>query len=144
MKPSLAGDAAVVFESIDQAFGDLVRRQRCALGLSQAELAHHLGLTVQQVQDIERGVQRAPASLVARIARLAADGVLPPRHARDRFHDETGAVPVMTGLVDDFTAIHSPRLRRALLSLLHEDGGGPRPGVPPLAAGDAREMRHWV
>ena len=135
-----------MFDPIDQAFGDLVRRQRNALGLSQSELAQRLGVTLQQIQDIEHGVQKAAGSLVIRIARLGLDGVVHPPLAIDDgltsdAPPEPGALP---GLIEDFSAIRSPRVRRALLSLLNDGGGGGRPqAAPPAAYAVAREMRRW-
>jgi predicted ATPase/transcriptional regulator with XRE-family HTH domain len=41
-------------------FGDLLRRQRRAAGLTQEELAERSGLSVRGIADLERGVRRAP------------------------------------------------------------------------------------
>lgn len=134
-----------MFDPIDQAFGDLVRRQRNALGLTQAELAQRLGVSLQQIQDIEHGVQKAAGSLVIRIARLGLDGTVHPPLAIDNPAPEPPCeARVLTGLVEDFSAIRSPRVRRALLSLLEQGGGGGlRQGVPPAPAHALGEMRRW-
>ncbi|MEM9287306.1 MAG: helix-turn-helix transcriptional regulator [Pseudomonadota bacterium] len=46
---------------IDIHVGQQVRKRRKALGLSQTALAKHLGLTFQQVQKMEKGVNRIGA-----------------------------------------------------------------------------------
>ena len=134
-----------MFDPIDQAFGDLVRRQRNALGLSQVELAHRLGVPAQQIQDIEHGVVKAAGSLVIRIARLGLDGrPQPPLAIDDLAPPRVSAATRLSELVSDFTAVRSPRVRRALLALLRDGGGdGPRHGAPPAAVGAPREMSRW-
>jgi transcriptional regulator with XRE-family HTH domain len=134
-----------VFDPIDQAFGDLVRRQRNALGLTQDELAARLGVSVQEIQDIEHGVKKASGSLVIRIARLGLDGaVSPPLHIDDLFADAVPEVPRITDMVEDFSAIRSPRVRRALLALLDGGGGGRTVGAPPMAASAPQGMSRWA
>src|SRR6266849_1749409 len=54
------------------AFGDLLRRQRVAGGLTQEQLAERAGLSVRGVSDLERGIRRAPHR--ATVLRLA-DGL---------------------------------------------------------------------
>src|SRR5690348_17316927 len=54
------------------AFGDLLRRQRVAAGLTQEELAERAGLSARGVSDLERGLRRAPHR--ATVVRLA-DGL---------------------------------------------------------------------
>ncbi len=41
-------------------FGDLLRRLRLAVDLSQEELADRAGLSVQAISALERGIRRAP------------------------------------------------------------------------------------
>src|SRR5687767_14025285 len=41
-------------------FGDLLRRHRLAVGLTQEALAERAGLSVRAITDLERGVRRAP------------------------------------------------------------------------------------
>ena len=43
-----------------QSFGDLLRRQRLAAGLTQEELAELAGLSVRGLSDLERGARRVP------------------------------------------------------------------------------------
>jgi transcriptional regulator with XRE-family HTH domain len=53
---------------IDVEVGQRIRIQRNALGLSQTELADQLGVTFQQVQKYEKGVNRVGAGRLTKIA----------------------------------------------------------------------------
>lgn len=55
---------------IDVHVGARVRERRVALGLSQEKLGERLGLTFQQIQKYEKGVNRIGASRLFEIARL--------------------------------------------------------------------------
>jgi transcriptional regulator with XRE-family HTH domain len=53
---------------IDQAIGERIRLRRLELGKSQEQLAHVLGITFQQIQKYEKGVNRVSASRLLDIA----------------------------------------------------------------------------
>lgn len=53
---------------IDKHIGSRVRARRIMLGMSQEKLADALGLTFQQVQKYEKGVNRVGASRLLQIA----------------------------------------------------------------------------
>ncbi len=53
---------------VDRHIGSRVRARRIMLGLSQEKLADALGLTFQQVQKYEKGVNRVGASRLLQIA----------------------------------------------------------------------------
>ncbi len=55
---------------IDVHVGSRVRLRRMSLGMSQERLGRHLGLTFQQVQKYEKGVNRIGASRLYAIARV--------------------------------------------------------------------------
>ena len=122
---------------IDLLVGSRVRQRRMQLGMSQEQLAEHLGLTVPQVQKYETGVNRIGASRLHKIAGLlgvpigtffeahagaqarapemggaeagaAAPGQPDPSVFADR---ETIALALA------FSRITRPQLRRALLEL---------------------------
>ena len=57
-------------ETIDQYVGLRVRAQRATRGLSQHELAEELGVTFQQVQKYERGLNRIGAGRLFQIAEI--------------------------------------------------------------------------
>lgn len=55
---------------VDKIVGARIRIRRRELGLSQEQLAHHLGLTFQQVQKYERGTNRVSSSKLYETAQL--------------------------------------------------------------------------
>jgi transcriptional regulator with XRE-family HTH domain len=55
--------------AVDAIVGHNIRARRTALGLTQQHVADDLGLTFQQVQKYERGVNRVSASTLWRLAR---------------------------------------------------------------------------
>lgn len=65
LKPARASTA---YDPIDVHVGLQIRARRKVLGLSQSDLARHLGLTFQQVQKYERGANRVSASMLWKIA----------------------------------------------------------------------------
>jgi len=54
---------------VDVQIGELIRKRRLAIGVSQMRLAEELGLTFQQIQKYEKGVNRVAASTLMRVAR---------------------------------------------------------------------------
>ena len=56
-------------DHIDVEVGQRIRIQRNALGLSQTELADHLGVTFQQVQKYENGKNRVGIGRLTKIAK---------------------------------------------------------------------------
>ena len=55
---------------IDVEVGQRIRIQRLAAGLSQTELAERIGVTFQQVQKYEKGMNRVGAGRLTNIARV--------------------------------------------------------------------------
>ena len=55
---------------IDVEVGQRIRIQRLAAGLSQTELAERIGVTFQQVQKYEKGMNRVGAGRLTQIARV--------------------------------------------------------------------------
>jgi transcriptional regulator with XRE-family HTH domain len=102
--------------SLDVHFGEKLRAQRLMTKVTQDDLAKALGLTFQQVQKYEKGVNRMSAATIVRIAAVLDVDV-------QYFFDElpTGAknnkgikTPV---LVEMSLAAHGPRLIDAFLNL---------------------------
>src|SRR5216683_1523187 len=54
----------------DIEMGRRIRQRRRETGISQKELAGHLGLTFQQVQKYEKGINRVGAALLQQIAEV--------------------------------------------------------------------------
>ena len=59
---------AAVDRGLDSYIGSRVKARRMLLGLSQNKLASYLGVSFQQVQKYEKGVNRISASMLHRIA----------------------------------------------------------------------------
>ena len=117
----------------DKHVGSRVRMRRLMLGLSQTKLADELGLTFQQVQKYEKGVNRISASKLQHISeflqvpipfffeglpgpseqRTKKDGTLLPS---DVF--QFVATPDGLSLAKSFTQIKNPQLRRCIVSLV--------------------------
>jgi transcriptional regulator with XRE-family HTH domain len=55
-------------DPLDVLVGRNIKSQRVTLGLAQAELAGRVGLTTQQLQKLESGVQRAGGEVLFRLA----------------------------------------------------------------------------
>ncbi|MCG7392001.1 helix-turn-helix transcriptional regulator [Microvirga sp. ACRRW] len=60
---------------IDRHIGTRVRSRRMMLGMSQERLAEALGLTFQQVQKYEKGINRVGASRLLQIAGVLDVGI---------------------------------------------------------------------
>jgi len=127
---------------IDRLVGSRVRQRRMQLGMSQEQLAEHLGLTVPQVQKYETGVNRIGASRLHKIAGLlgvpigtffeahaGAQARAPEMGGAEAGAAEAGAAepggPDPSVFADRetialalaFSRITRPQLRRALLEL---------------------------
>lgn len=68
--PSVPGDREGRPSPIDVHVGSRIRLRRTLLGMSQERLGDQLGLTFQQVQKYERGVNRVGASRLFDLARV--------------------------------------------------------------------------
>lgn len=69
MTPNYNTDKVRKFnKSLDAFIGDRVKQRRIALGMSQDKLGSYLGITFQQVQKYEKGVNRISASMLYTIA----------------------------------------------------------------------------
>ncbi len=119
--------------SIDRRIGQRVKSRRLEIGLSQEALAEVLGVTFQQVQKYEKGVNRISASRLFEIATALKvpvghfyEGLVSTRGpgvAEDDSVDsdaiaETLATPEGVQLVTLFHAIKSQRLRRRVVDLV--------------------------
>lgn len=68
--PTASGDREARPSPIDVHVGSRIRLRRTLLGMSQERLGDQLGLTFQQVQKYERGVNRVGASRLFDLARV--------------------------------------------------------------------------
>jgi transcriptional regulator with XRE-family HTH domain len=112
-------------DSIDKLVGHNIRIQRLAKGLSQTELAQKLGVTFQQVQKYEKGVNRIGCGRVFQIAQILGVHVMDffdgsdtgkpteARNVRDLISE-----PQAFHLVEAFSEIGDRRLRRSVVELV--------------------------
>ena len=117
-------------DHIDVEVGQRIRIQRNALRLSQTELADHLGVTFQQVQKYEKGVNRVGAGRLTKIAKVLKISVTNLLGTDDSFggepkgHDETPSpiklltVPGAVRLLRAYGTLTDGIMRRSLVQLV--------------------------
>lgn len=116
--------------AIDRRIGQRVRSRRLEIGMSQERLAELLGVTFQQVQKYEKGVNRIAASRLHDISNALDmpvsrffEGMSPARSGgvedsgRDYVEDVL-ATPEGTQLMALFASIQNPRVRRRVVELV--------------------------
>jgi transcriptional regulator with XRE-family HTH domain len=106
--------------------GARVRFRRKELGLSQGKLAEKLGITFQQVQKYEKGVNRVGASRLADMARILSVPVSYFFEDAERSDASEGSAATMSNvltmagaadLLRAYSRISNPALRKVVLSL---------------------------
>jgi transcriptional regulator with XRE-family HTH domain len=118
--------------SIDKEIGSRVRMRRVSIGMSQEKLGDMLGLTFQQVQKYEKGMNRISVSRLVEIAKILSvdihfffNGIKSAR-SEPGFAEE-GAPPYVSDmmstpeglqLVRTFTSIKSPKVRKSIVQLV--------------------------
>ena len=122
---------------IDAHVGSRVRLRRTLLGMSQEKLANALGLTFQQVQKYERGLNRIGASNLYKISRVLdvpvefffedmskslAEDLIPPK-PEDSFDMRQIGKRETVRLVRGFYSISDPEVREDIFSLIRRLGG---------------------
>jgi transcriptional regulator with XRE-family HTH domain len=124
--------------AIDRKVGQRVRSRRLEVGMSQERLAELLGVTFQQVQKYEKGVNRIAVSRLWDISVALElpvnrffEGVSMRGVAENRqeFVDDALATPEGAQLMAMFASIKSQKLRRKVVELvktLTEDEGAKR------------------
>lgn len=114
-------------DPVDMLVGRNIKLHRLAKSMSQEELAHKLGLTFQQLQKYERGINRVGGGRLFRIASIlgieisaffeGAEG--PERAPVEAFSPLTLiADPQSFRLAQAFSRISDPEMRRTLVSLV--------------------------
>jgi transcriptional regulator with XRE-family HTH domain len=128
---------------IDIHVGGRVRLRRTMLGMSQDKLADALGLTFQQIQKYEKGVNRIGASRVFEISRILGvaiqffyddyDAVTGRSYGFAESGPDEGAAmmellntPEGVQLCKHFASITDPKIRKRVLELVKSlsDGDG--------------------
>ncbi len=120
--------------AIDGYVGERVRLRRKMLGMSQASLAEALGITFQQIQKYEKGINRIGASRLLRMAEIFGVTVGyffengTSSAGEDGSRPETDAVAAFmaskegVALGKAFIAIEDPNVRQKLLALTRSLG----------------------
>jgi transcriptional regulator with XRE-family HTH domain len=122
---------------IDIHVGSRVRFRRMLLGMSQEKLGQKLGLTFQQVQKYEKGINRIGASRLFDLAQVlgvsveffyeeAPAGEIPVDAASDGFSDKADETTIVDFLRSRdglelnkaFVRITDPKARRAIVELV--------------------------
>jgi transcriptional regulator with XRE-family HTH domain len=134
---------------VDVHVGERIRIRRKQLGLTQDNLANMLGLTFQQVQKYERGMNRISAGRLFGISKVLDlsvsfffDGLAedaPTRGLSEEDNDALRLPPEAADLVAAFAQIKNPRIRRKLVEMARvmasevDDEGGPSEASKPGA-----------
>jgi transcriptional regulator with XRE-family HTH domain len=118
--------------SIDTYVAGRLRSYRKQLGISQAEIAKELGVTFQQVQKYEAGINRIGAGRLFQLAALFGVSVqeLFPKGVRtadgikktEKLDEITGFASSADGLklCEAFLRIKDPRQRKIIISFVQE------------------------
>lgn len=116
--------------AIDRKIGQRVRSRRLEIGMSQERLAELLGVTFQQVQKYEKGVNRIAASRLHDIAAsldmpvarffegLAAGRGAGVAESTQDYVDDVLATPEGAQLMQLFASIKSVKVRRRVIELV--------------------------
>lgn len=115
--------------AVDRKLGQRVRSRRLEIGMSQERLAELLGVTFQQVQKYEKGVNRIAASrlydisnaLEMTVARffegIGGKGAGVAESGRD-YVDDALSTPEGQQLMSLFASIRSQKVRRRVVELV--------------------------
>ena len=131
---------------IDVEVGQRIRIQRLAAGLSQSELAERIGVTFQQVQKYEKGMNRVGAGRLTKIARVLNVSVGSFFDGRETIEQvalqgldaplEAMAQPYAYRLLRAYASIPDPDLRQSIVEFVERTAnqafvGGSGPDRPP-------------
>lgn len=107
---------------IDTDFGLRLRAARIAAGMSQATLGEAIGVSFQQIQKYEKGVNRASVSAITIMAAALRVPVLQLLGADDAAPSNSAALALLATreghqLAEAFSAITNPISRRLIVEL---------------------------
>jgi transcriptional regulator with XRE-family HTH domain len=108
---------------IDIEVGRRIRLRRTEMGMSQTQLGDELGITFQQVQKYEKGVNRVGASRLVKISEVLKTSVqfLTNQTAKDdSSFSELLVQPYAMDLLKAYTSIKDKKVRASLLRLVDE------------------------
>jgi transcriptional regulator with XRE-family HTH domain len=125
---------------IDVEVGQRIRIQRLAAGLSQSELAERIGVTFQQVQKYEKGMNRVGAGRLTKIARVLNVPVGSFFDGRDTIEQvelqgmdaplAAMAQPYAYRLLRAYASISDPDLRETIVEFVERTANQPFVGGP--------------
>ncbi|HYD89644.1 MAG TPA: helix-turn-helix domain-containing protein [Vitreimonas sp.] len=114
--------------AIDKKIGQRVRTRRLEIGMSQERLAELLGVTFQQVQKYEKGVNRIAASRLHDIAGAldmpvarffeGLGGAAGGAEGRQELVEDVLATPEGAQLMQLFASIKNLKIRRRVIELV--------------------------
>jgi transcriptional regulator with XRE-family HTH domain len=116
-------------DPVDMLVGRNIKLHRLAKAMSQEDLAHKLGLTFQQLQKYERGINRVGGGRLFRIATILGIEISaffegaerPERTQVDDFSPlNLIADPQSFRLAQAFSRITDPEMRRTLVGLVEK------------------------
>src|SRR5262245_33477672 len=119
-------------DPVDIEVGHRIRIERLARGLSQTALANQLGVTFQQVQKYEKGVNRVGAGRLTKIAEVlgidvstffGAKEITEAGHAREGGESSPLKLLTVSGafrLLRAYGDIEDSNLRRAIVELVEQ------------------------
>jgi len=129
-------------ERVDVLVGQRVRAYRLARRMSQSTLAEKVGVTFQQIQKYEKGINRIGSSRLDRIAAVlgvSITALFAQRDSAQSGYDPLGQMlsqPYAARLLKAFCSISEAKLRVALAKLA-ESLGERRKSTPIGVAGTA-------
>ena len=127
-------------DSVDVEVGNRIRLHRLQTRLSQTELADHLGVTFQQVQKYERGVNRVGAGRLTKIAQVLgvsvsalfgandADAAVHNERRGDQSPLKLLTLPGALRLLRAYSQLKDGRMRRSIVELVANIAGDRRKG----------------
>jgi transcriptional regulator with XRE-family HTH domain len=117
---------------IDGLVAQRVRAHRMRIGLSQSQLGEKLGVTFQQIQKYEKGVNRVGAGRLFEMARVfdvSVQALFPNSEEVVQSEEQTAESRVVSDFVSSaegwrlcqaFRQIEDPELRRQIVALVQE------------------------
>lgn len=124
-------------DPVDVLVGQNIKLHRLAKSMSQEELAHRLGLTFQQLQKYERGINRVGGGRLFRIASILGIEIsnffegaerADPRPVESFSPISLISDPQSFRLVQAFAKINDPDMRRTLATLVEKIADEARSG----------------
>jgi transcriptional regulator with XRE-family HTH domain len=125
-------------DPVDRYVGNRVRMRRVDIDMSQEQLAAMIGLTFQQIQKYEKGINRISSSKLAGISQALSVSVAwlfegaPGKHNSSQTPVETTVLDFMAtrdglSIARNFPQLKDPAMRRSFLNLVEAiaaNGGG--------------------